>query len=227
MDIKGKKLPLKINDKIELYLNNKEGSYKYKTSVQDIRDGYIYLLMPLGDGWRFIGSKGDLIKCYLYAETCLYEFNSVIKFFENEGNVENVVIEFPNICKKRERRGFFRLHLLRDIYYNDIDIYNKTGRLYKGIMRDISAGGVRFVGKEEGKFDENNIIFIKFDLNKDEDRNKLFEGNSRFEIKARIVRKMENEGKEFACEFINLSEEERERLIKIIFKLQRKIIDKV
>lgn len=136
-----------------------------------------------------------------------------------------------SIFDKVQRRQFFRLECNIPLQYRIIDPQEKqlldsatpydedviVKEWKKGVVLDISGGGIRFVSSD---FEEKeNLIQVKFDMS-------VGDEEEEFCLFATILRSEQNRNKSTIYEqrvmFWKLDQALREKMIRTIFELQRK-----
>lgn len=111
-----------------------------------------------------------------------------------------------------EKRNFFRLSIKQELEFSLLnpETVEVISNANKGILRDISGGGLSFVTSEELSI--NQLLEIKISS-----MNKLFI------LLAKIVRQIstENEGHLYAVEFVYLDMHTQDQLVQLIFNIQQ------
>lgn len=153
----------------------------------------------------------------------LYKFTAVIKDREISGNLHILVIEKQSEIVRVQRRTYFRLDCFIELKYLVIDTtannrYGDAPRK-RALVDNLSGGGICLLLDE--KINAGHII--ECELFADQDRKIRFFGNVvRFE-------EIEKEGRykyRAGIAYINISDSDREAIIRYIFNEQRKLLEK-
>lgn len=239
-----------IGDKLELKsirfsAKEIENEKVYKSQVLDfIDEDTASILMPIEGGRVIPLTIGDKYNLCFYTKKGLYQCKSVITDRSRINNVFVLTVQFTSELEKYQRRQYYRLKYLLEFKYSiitdmEISIMNKLRNnnakkeeekqafldtldsikkeILSGTILDISGGGARFVSGHN--HEHGNMIQMLLDFD-----NGL--GAKNFQIQAIIVSsdKMINRQGfyEHRVQFIDMTKEEREAIIKFIFEEERR-----
>ena len=223
-------------DRVELKEKNKDNEIvTYISQVMDIsEDGAIRIAMPIVKGKIVPLPKGAKYDAFFYSTRSIYQARVVVSERYKSGNIYSMDIVPENGMKKYQRREYYRLEkmiamkyaVLSDETYEEIvatgeisDELMSPETLMKGMILDISGGGIRFTG--DMKLDEGTKILTSFQMLGSK-------GMVDFNIPANIIRtfKITNESGKYEnrVKFENISRECRELIIKSIFEEERRKI---
>ena len=211
------KLGLIINKNIEI-IWEKEA---YKSIIQDIRGKYFSISIPSKNGNFIPLRQGDIAEVLYYNNLNIFQFDSNVVGRKFDG-IPLIVLEIPKKYKLVQRRQFFRVTLDGLIILNYEKLKDKNNKriktlkplndkFKKAILLDLSGGGMRV--KLEEPMVVGDILHLFLDIQKEE-----------IEIYSKIVRIISSEFKSFAygiC-FLDLTEKEREKIIKYSFDITRR-----
>ncbi|WP_295918342.1 PilZ domain-containing protein [Anaerovibrio lipolyticus] len=188
----------------------------YNSRIEDIKDNYMVLAMPVDDKHRpLIPESGTNVICKVLDERCFYIFRAI---FMDKG-IENIPVWYitrPDEVEKAQHREFVRVKATLPVVVRPV---NQEGALEEMVVTssvDISGGGVCFVFKRPLPVDTK--VAIELDDIPDVGLLKLM---------CRVARCAEidvNGEKVYhiGTEFLSIDRNVQNRLIRYIFHLQRK-----
>ncbi len=210
----------------------------YQTHVYDILSGdRIEVVMPMEQTKLIvlpIGSEHDMIFC---AKTGMYQCRvKVVDRDKKGGNYLLVMDLISNLCKE-QRREYFRFSCALEMQSRRLETEEAQAvekeviveeqvmpnlPLKRSIIVDISGGGLRFVS--DHTYELGSTLLCKYQLDMEGEKNKTFELLG----KVLAVNEVENRSGfyEHRVQYINIGKEEREEIIKFIFKEERKDLKK-
>jgi len=212
------KLGLIINKNIEI-IWEKEA---YKSIIQDIGEKYFSISIPSKNGNFIPLRQGDIAEVLYYDNLNIFQFDSNVVGRKFDG-IPLIMLETPKKYKLVQRRQFFRVVTLDGLtilnYEKLKDKNNKriktlkplNDKFKKAILLDLSGGGMRV--KLEEPMAVGDILHLFLDIQKEE-----------IEIYSKVVRIISSEFKSFTygiC-FLDLTEKEREKIIKYSFDITRR-----
>ncbi|MBW6408542.1 flagellar brake protein [Clostridium weizhouense] len=209
------KFNLKINDRIEVLTNDKV----YKSLIQDIGEDFININLPVNDGEYLTLKVNDNIEINSYVKggSC-FNFHCEVLGRGREDSIIYYTLSKPDNIKEIQRRDFARVDILNSINYKKITEMSEEEIEEKeydnALMVDLSGGGIRFKTKEKLKI--KDIVIIEFTLN----------GQTNH-LKAEVVRCERSFDNEYiyGVKFLEISEKQRDKIIREIFKVMRKQIE--
>lgn len=229
---------LKVGDKIELSRKNGRGSAQsgesaaYVSQVLDMReDGIVVAAMPISEGHIVPIEVGARLEAYFYTSQGIYKSLCTIIERGKEGNVYYCELELIGTLEKFQRREYYRLPSIisADIipingeevldYSEHHKIPDKSyDNMQSGIIVDISGGGVRVMS--DMRFNKNDYVFLKFPI-------EMNIGVKEMELMGMIVLSLESPNRpnyyDSRIEFMEITSEQRDHIVKYIFEQQRKI----
>ena len=203
---------LKINHRIEVVIEEKA----YKALIIDIQDDLLRINLPVNDGEYLMLSTNEKIEINSYSDDggC-FNFSARVISRGKENNIIYYKISKPFDIKKIQRRNFFRVELTDIIEYKKITMVEEEKNLNipykKGIMVDLSAGGLKLKTKDNIK--KEDILLINVKLKK-----------IQAELKCDIVRIENTADKEKLCglRFIDITPAQSEFIVRELFKIMRR-----
>lgn len=212
--------------------NKEEKVRPYISQVYDIlEDEQIKIAMPMVEGKVIpLPLHGRYNLCF-YTPGGLYQAKAVITDRYKEDGLYILIVELASELKKFQRRQYFRLEYAMDIKFRAVTEdefaaaisseaemkYLSTFGMLDGISLDISGGGIRFTSREEVDKDSNIIISINIGITEEDI----------IGIAANIISagKVLNRDKiyEYRAEFVGMKNSEREKLIRFIFDMERRL----
>lgn len=189
----------------------------------------IKIAMPISEGKIIPLQAGRRLSLCFYAKNGLYTANCIIEKRYRIDNIYMMDVRLSTQLKKFQRRQFYRLNCNIDLGYKvlteeeyDCNTPDRlTDTLLKGnynnaVSLDISGGGVRFVAKNP--IDVGSGILLEIGFNTSDGVKVInFLGRVISSVKTR-----NNDSYEIRVNFENISERDREFIIKFIFNEERK-----
>jgi len=212
-----------IGDRLEIRHKDKEFSEKiYISQVQNIiNENKIVIYAPITYGALVNLPKKTIFNFLFFTDKGIISFDGRIEDYNKKEGFNLIVIEFVSEGEKVQRRGSFRFSCVLPFNFyilnNEIDSANITeeDKIYSGIVKDISAGGLRFITNEE--IDEKKIIKSLLDLDKEV---LISVGN----IIQRHTFPKSNYKYQYRVKFTDISSTEQEKIVQFIFAEQRRIL---
>ncbi|AIS52509.1 putative glycosyltransferase [Thermoanaerobacter kivui] len=199
-------LNLQPGQKLRLGIGNSQTMYS--SQVQDIsKDGSILIDTPIYSGHLVPVRVGSIIQVIYFTKQGLFTFYAkVLNRFS--GKLPLLEIMPISSVERLQRRQYFRLEKIIPFTYTIKD--DEEGKVYKGIIQDISGGGLRC--KVDKKLEIGTVINCNFTLNKE------------ISVSGKVVRFEEllEKGYEIGLCYIDIDEKMREKIISYIFEEQRK-----
>lgn len=216
---------------------NVDIKHAYKSQIYDIKgENDLILLMPIESGRVVVLHKDIRYELCFYTKTGLFKSMGVVTERYKDGKIFVVRIVLKAPLTKYQRREYFRAECLIELNYKQIkenvefdftnqekfmSMYEKKfpEEVYKnGVIVDISGGGMRTRLQEI--IPNDSYIILKFYLI-DKGIKKEYEIIGRVVSSEKIL-KPDNIIFEARIEYINMSEEKREEIIKYIFEEERR-----
>lgn len=205
----------------------------YASQILEIKNEKRMLLaMPMIQGRLIPLAKGERFDAYYYTNKGLYTAQINILERYKSGNIYSLDVAVITELKKFQRRQFFRLEKSIPVMYTEVtererdDILeeNKSledvimNSLYsEGVSLDVSGGGMRLVGTLA--VDKDKPLIVSF-------ATPTAKGMKSFKLLARTIQSEKVNGRkdriEHRIEFLNISPEDREELVRYIFDEQLK-----
>ena len=231
---------ISVGDKIDL--QSLEGSVEageetvtYHSMVYDIlSEDTLELTMPIEKSKLVLLPIGGEYRLISYGETGLYQCLVQVTGRRKNENVFILGVKLISDMSKYQRREYYRYSCSLDMEVRSLSREEKRTLerkmpfvpqpelpMEKGIIVDISGGGLRFVSEQ--RYEPEELIYCAYSLDR---------GGKRKEIEAagKVLSVGELEGKrghyEHRVAYCNLSRVMREEIIKYIFEEERKIRQK-
>lgn len=188
------------------------------------------IAMPISEGKLIPLEVGTKYELFFYAKKGMYTCRAEITNRYKSGNLYILVVNLLTDLTKYQRRQFFRLETNLEIQYKifteeDEKYFRLMGKMSDEMMRrpfstgtciDISGGGTRFHSGDN--LQKGSRLFVRIDL--------LLDNHVRTcDIVSKAVFSSRAKGRsdlyENRIEFVQIKEEDREVIIKYIFKEER------
>jgi c-di-GMP-binding flagellar brake protein YcgR len=202
----------------------------YRTQITDvISDDRLEIAMPMEKGRLILLPIDKEFDLYFYTERGLYQcFGRVINRFKR-GNLYLVVVELTSNLRKHQRREFYRFSCSLELDTRNLTVeeVRELGKeqfdfvsglpLKKGVIADISGGGLRFLASE--KYDAGSMIMCKWHLAIDGQLKEY-----RLIGKVLFSEELENRKGEYEhrLQYVNVNKKDQEEIIRFIFEEERK-----
>jgi c-di-GMP-binding flagellar brake protein YcgR len=198
-------LNFEINSRIEVSWNDEY----YKSTIENIEDGFIAISIPIKDGQYIPLRVGEKVEVIYYYSKDIYKFFTLV-IGRRIDKIPLIVLAYPKEVFRIQRRKFVRVQNINDVEYVKLE-NSANQKPLKAVMVDLSGGGMRIKFKEDVKLGDKVKVWIPM-------------GTDPIEVKGQVVRiEMIENTKRNICgvSFIDLEERIRERVIKFIFQVMR------
>lgn len=200
---------LVVNSRVEIIIGEEE----YKSVIQDVNNESFFISMPMEKGEYIEFDNGSTLVMYNYTKdgNYLYKFTCKVKGRAKSGLTELYELSLPEKVERIQRREFVRIHVVVPIEYKIEK--NEDNKFLKGILVDISGGGLRFA--TDNKINVGEVIELKLrDINTEDE----------ILIKGQCVRLNKESNGKYICavSYYEMSNKIREKIIESIFTLMRK-----
>lgn len=225
----GDKLELK---KIEKRLYADAEDKIYVSQVLDESDGGNLLVsMPIQGGHVIpLGMDQEFVATF-YTKAGLLSCKVIVTGRYKKGSLFLLEIRLKGVLEKIQRREFYRLDCRMEMQYRLVDDeeqkYIEDGQAYnpdeleiewkKGIMLDLSGGGIRFVSPS--KEEKGALMEIRFDMELDGTSEVVYALAS---VLLSVQNANNNQIYEQRVQFYRMDQALQERIIHYIFQTQRR-----
>ncbi|MBQ9199471.1 MAG: flagellar brake domain-containing protein [Lachnospiraceae bacterium] len=224
---------LSIGNKIELVkleqIIRNDGIKKvYSSKICDIMPkNTLQISMPIYEGKIVPLNVGDKYSACFYTDKGLLQTNVTVSSRYRSGNLFFLEVVMLGKLEKVQRREFYRykcimngrMRIVSDEEYEKGDRYDLTDRelVWNDLkIIDISGGGVKVVSKMD--LEKNDVVKVEFKI-------AILNAIHSFSIMARILSNSSIAGHtglyEQRLEFLRISQEDRDIIIKYIFESER------
>ena len=207
---------LKINQLVEIELNEGHKTEYLPSRIEEIKEDYLYISMPMRKGTLLPMRLGQEIKVITRYKNSTVGFLTRVVGRRREP-IPYLIINKPEVILPiKQKREYVRLNVSLPVRFKIIDEEDKN-EIEEGITIDISAGGMLFSTKAEVKNGQKIEMEITLAL------------ENQFFCQAHVIRifeKKENNAIWVAVEYNDISEADRDRIFKFIFEKQREWIKK-
>lgn len=188
-----------------------EGNYigRYLTRIEEVGERILSVGAPFNNGELVPLREGTKVKVTFWDEAAAYSFEGII-MQRIAVPIPLFILELPDAVAKVQRRNYVRMPALYPMAFRSV---TKEGLsdLQKGTLLDLSGGGVRFLTKE--RVEKNSLLYVILDL-----------PNGELKTPVRVCRaEKQEDNKHFtvSVEFHDISERERDQVIRCVFDIQR------
>lgn len=234
---------ISVGDKVDIRLiQNTEHEEKLgstvrilKSQVEDITEDDIKMAMPIEKGRIVLLSTGLRYEFCFYTKTGLFRCEGEVQNRYKSGNIFMVSVVVKSQLERHQRREFYRLACLLDITYKlvkkETDIYNivesknefmNSGDILKGIVLDISGGGLRFICDNKIEIGTYICFMLQIELN---NQVRVLSEFGKVISSERIETDQERKY-EIRIKYEYLDKKDQEMIIKYVFETERKKVNK-
>jgi c-di-GMP-binding flagellar brake protein YcgR len=188
-----------------------EGEYqgKYRSRIEEVGNKILTVGVPFVQGEIVPLREGTKVLITFWDDLSAYEFEGEI-MQRIAVPVPLLVLKLPDFITKVQRRNYVRVPATYPITYRSVDEAGLSD-LYRGTMIDLSGGGMRFLTKEG--LENHSLLYVHLEL-----------PTALIQTPARICRVEKTDDVQRYCvtvEFSDLSERERDQIIRCVFEIQR------
>lgn len=198
-----------VNSRVEIII----GEEAWKSVIQDVNDESFFISIPMekGEYIKFNNGSTLLIHNHIKDGKYLHKFTCKVKGRAKSGLTPLYELSLPEKVERIQRREFVRINVVAPIEYKIEK--NEDNKFLKGILLDISGGGLRFA--TDNKINVGEVIELKLrDINTEDE----------ILIKGQCVRGNKESNGQYICSvrYYEISNKIREKIIESIFTLMRK-----
>jgi len=188
-----------------------EGAYKgkYLTRIEEVGEKILAVGVPFHQGEVVPLREGTKVKLTFWDEAASYSFEGKI-MRRIAVPIPMLVVDLPESVDKVQRRNYVRVPALYPLSFRSV---TKEGLsdFQKGTMLELSGGGMRFLTKE--RLENKSLLYAHLTLPK---------GDLKTPVRVCRAEKIDD-SKHFtvSVEFHDISERERDQIIRCVFDIQR------
>lgn len=182
---------------------------QYKTHLDEVGEKILSIFAPVLQGELIPLREGTPVELIFWDEVAAYVIETTI-IQRIAVPVPLFVLELPDEINRVQRRNFVRVPAYYPLSFRYVNRQGLSNPI-KGTMIDLSGGGMRFQTTE--KVDKGAILLANLDL-----------PSGIMQVSARVCRvdKIEDsKNYSISVDFYQISERERDRIIRCVFDLQR------
>lgn len=203
------KKKLSLGLAVELVVADGEYEGKYRTRIEEVGERILAVGAPFNHGEVVPLREGTKVKLTFWDEAAAYSFEGKI-MQRIAVPVPMFVLELPDTVAKVQRRNFVRVSAFYPVSFCSV---TKDGLsdFFNGTMLDLSGGGMRFLTKD--RVENNSLLYVRINLPKGE-----------LKTAGRVCRAEKLEDSKHytvSVEFHDISERERDQIIRCVFDIQR------
>lgn len=222
---------IEMKSTVEVVLpDGTKGIRLYKTSIFDVLDdGRLEIVMPMEQSKLVLLPVGGEYDVCFFAHGGMYRADVRIVDRQKINGTYIIVAEMTTNLHKYQRREYYRFNCIiemqaREMSQREVEAYSREAYeliedkiLARGVIVDISGGGLRFVSREQ--FIRDSIILLTFTL-------PVGAVKKTFTLAASVIlsKEIENRKDEYEnrVKYVYIDSITREEIIKYIFDEERK-----
>ncbi len=207
---------VKTGDFCEIHLHrNSEETRTYQSKVELVESSkLIFVQIPTYKSKMVKLPQESKYDVIFKNDKVIYKYSMQILGYAKIDNELYLKIGLTSEGEKVQRRKFFRLALDKPIYIKDAIFEDSPDKIYFSEVRDLSAGGIRFV--TSNLFGMGNRVNINFMLEAD-----YYSLNADIIFEKDLSEFSDKYAVEYRAEFVDISQYDRDRLVANIFEAQR------
>ncbi|EHQ91598.1 flagellar brake protein [Desulfosporosinus youngiae] len=188
-----------------------EGDYEghYRSRVEEMGERLLSVGVPIENGELVPVREGTKVKVTFWDETAAYSFEGKI--------MQRIAVPFPifvlvlpDTVAKVQRRDFVRVPATFPITFRMVTREGLSDS-FKAVTLDLSGGGMRFSTKE--RIENKSLLFVQFSLPHGEIQTPA--------SVCRVVSIEDTKQYSVSVKFHEISERERDKIIRCVFDIQR------
>ncbi|HUS88313.1 MAG TPA: flagellar brake domain-containing protein [Desulfosporosinus sp.] len=194
---------------VELVVSEGEYEGKYRTRIEEVGERILAVGAPFNHGEMVPLHEGTKVKLTFWDEAAAYSFEGKI-MQKIAVPIPMFVLELPDSVAKVQRRDFVRVPAFYPVSFRSV---TKEGlsNLQKGTLLDLSGGGMRFLTKD--RVENQSLLYVLLTLPK---------GDLKTPVRVCRAEKIEESNRYcLSVEFHDISERERDQIIRCVFDIQR------
>ena len=187
----------------------------YYSSVINIDNNSISIIAPISKGTTILFHKGEQVEVTFTDNVYTYMFITRISG-RSLSTVPSYILNLPEEILKFSKRNYIRVLVSIPVYFQSVDSEVQLDTWKKGKSKDLSGGGLCFTSHEE--IGEQSLFNIRIVL-----------PDTEVMTLGRLCRVEKKSGKKqsiVSIEFVDLSERERDVIIRYVFYIQRTMLKK-
>lgn len=180
----------------------------YRCSIQDVSEEHFSITVPVNNGEFLMLNRGEKLDIeYCNEAGNYYEFSAKVMGRDISNKISMYKLSLPTNVVKIQRRNYVRVPFTKEVQYKKIE----DDSWKKGMLLDLSGGGIRLKSKEELNFDEKLLI-------------KIETKSGEFEVLAQVKRceKLNFYECVYGLEFVDINENKRDKIVEEVFLVMRK-----
>jgi len=188
-----------------------EGDYEghYRTRIEEVGERLLSVGVPFDHGELVPVREGTKVKITFWDETAVYSFEG--KIMQRIAiPVPIFVLVLPDKVAKVQRRDFVRVPASFPITFRMVTREGLSD-IYKAVTLDLSGGGMRFSTKEH--IENKSLLFVQLSLPNGEIQTPV--------TVCRAVGIEDTKQYSISVKFHEISERERDKIIRCVFDIQR------
>ena len=198
---------------VSVELSVLEGEYtgNYRTRVEEVGERLLAVGALFDRGEVLPLREGTKVKLTFWDEVAAYSFEAKI-MQRIAVPVSLFVLELPDSISKVQRRSFVRVPAFYPIEFRTVTREGLSD-LNKGIMLDLSGGGMRFSTKVH--VENKSLLYVQLTLPI---------GEIQSPVRVCRAEQLEDDKRyNVSVQFHEISERERDRIIRCVFDIQREM----
>ncbi len=200
---------LKAGQRVELHDPNNPGVGTLTSHVEAVSQAHALVQIPIVEGRVYTVHSGMPIILRALGDGKAMEIETVVVQRLHAGSVVCMALEPVKNWKSIQRRGYFRMDLIVDGLMEIVETVEEEPIT----IRNLSAGGMRFVALRP--LQKGDMLRITYPVGDDVVKHFLRVIDSEkveMSIRRHVIR----------GEFINITEQDRTKIMAVLFEMQRK-----
>lgn len=194
---------------VELDISEGEYQGRYVTRIEEVGERILSVGAPFNNGEIVPLREGTKVKLTFWDEAAAYSFEGKI-MQRIAVPIPLFILELPDSVVKVQRRNYVRVPALYQVSFRSVTKEGLSDTQI-GTLLDLSGGGMRFLTKE--RVEKNSLLYVGL---------MLPIGELKTPVRVCRAEKLDDsKNYKVSVEFNDISERERDRVIRCVFDIQR------
>lgn len=174
----------------------------YPSRIELVREEELWVAAPQEKGALVPIGAGEKLSVYVLGENEIFHFEGEVKSRLRKENMAFLILNLPREVEREQRRDYVRIDIVQPL------LIKKDGESFSGYTKNLSGGGMlaSFSGERDFLEVGEEVVFS------------LFLPDISIIGKAEVARK--DDPYSYAFQFAEITDQDREEIIRYIFKQQ-------
>ena len=185
-----------------------KGKYRSKIISNSAHDALVYAPYINGEVVRL--ARGAEVAVTFTDDVCVYFFETKVLGYV-KSTLADLILELPKDFKRIQRREYVRVIAVYPLWYRITNQEQEAGTFTKGNTADLSGGGLSFFSNKQ--LEIGTLLDVRLNLPAEE---------ITAAVSVQRLETTEEKGRyRIGCTFVSITKQDREKIIRSVFELQR------